>query len=172
MAIRPAPDLPAQRRANKAEVAEFFDVSLPAVDGWVRRGCPILQKGSRGVPWVFDLLEVARWRFGGEEGPDEDLDPRRLPPKERKDWIQSEREWHKHLLERREVIPKAEIRQVVATAFAAFAQDARAIPDHMERRQGITPDMAVVIGDTIDGALDAMANRLQSLADEDERDAG
>ena len=165
MPIQPAPDIPVARRANKADVAEWFEVSLPTVDAWIRRGCPVVQRGSRGVPWVFDILEVARWRFGGGEvAGEDDIDPRKLPPKERKDWIQSEREWHKHLLERREVLPKAEIRQVVSTAFAAFAQDARAIPDHMERRYGIPPDLTVTIGESIDSALDSMADRLQALA--------
>jgi hypothetical protein len=48
--------------ASKAELADFFSVSLPTVDSWIRKGCPYEQKGSHGKPWVFDLAAVAKWR--------------------------------------------------------------------------------------------------------------
>src|SRR5574337_160602 len=43
------------RRANKATVAAFFDVSLSTVDGWIRRGCPFIQSGSLKSSWQFDM---------------------------------------------------------------------------------------------------------------------
>ena len=60
MTIGLAKSIPARRRANKAELAEWFDVSLNAITGWIARGCPVVQRGGVGTPWVFDLLEVAQ----------------------------------------------------------------------------------------------------------------
>ena len=47
---------------NRAQVADVFGCSLPTVDTWVRQGCPVVQKGSRGVEWQFDTAAVAKWR--------------------------------------------------------------------------------------------------------------
>lgn len=48
--------------ANRAQLAEVFGVSLPTVDRWVTAGCPVVQRGSRGVEWQFDTSAVAKWR--------------------------------------------------------------------------------------------------------------
>lgn len=36
-------------------------VSLPTVDRWVRDGCPVAQRGSKGVEWKFILADVIAW---------------------------------------------------------------------------------------------------------------
>lgn len=51
-----------QFSANKHEVAAFFEVSLPTVDAWLRKGMPYEQKGGKGKPWIFDLRKVNEWR--------------------------------------------------------------------------------------------------------------
>jgi phage terminase Nu1 subunit (DNA packaging protein) len=47
---------------NRTQLAEVFGVSMPTVDGWVRAGCPVVQRGSRGVEWQFETADVAKWR--------------------------------------------------------------------------------------------------------------
>lgn len=47
---------------NRAQLADVFGCSLPTVDSWVRLGCPVVQKGSRGIEWKFDTAAVAKWR--------------------------------------------------------------------------------------------------------------
>ncbi|MCJ2120655.1 terminase small subunit [Methylobacterium sp. J-001] len=42
-------------------LANQLGVSLPTVDSWVRRGCPILKPGRRGVAAQFDLRAVRGW---------------------------------------------------------------------------------------------------------------
>jgi hypothetical protein len=49
-------------RANRAEVAAEFDVSLPTVDDWIRRGCPMISKGDKGRAAEFSLSAVRAWR--------------------------------------------------------------------------------------------------------------
>jgi phage terminase Nu1 subunit (DNA packaging protein) len=47
---------------NRAGLAEIFGVALTTIDTWVKAGCPVLQRGGRGVEWRFDTAAVARWR--------------------------------------------------------------------------------------------------------------
>ena len=46
---------------NRKKVASHCDVSLPTVDAWVRKGCPYVTRGSKGVEWEFDLDAVKAW---------------------------------------------------------------------------------------------------------------
>ena len=50
------------RDVNRAELAEVFGVSLPTVESWVRRSCPVGQRGGRGRAWKFNTAEVRSWR--------------------------------------------------------------------------------------------------------------
>lgn len=49
------------RLANKSECAEWFEVSIPTLNGWIRRGCPCVHRGDKITPWSFDLLAVHEW---------------------------------------------------------------------------------------------------------------
>lgn len=164
------PGAGAHRETNKAGLARFFDVSLTTIDSWIRKGCPAVQRGSLAAPWVFDLLAVAEWRFSGKTGGSPDADPEALPPAERKAWYEGEVK-RRDLQERdRELIPAVEVEQVIRTAFAAIAQDIRAIPDNLERRVGISPEVAQAVDLALDGAMEALAERLSNLgtvADQD-----
>lgn len=51
----------AGQRVNRVVVADIFGVSLPTVDAWVRAGCPVIQRGRRGVEWIFSTAEVSQW---------------------------------------------------------------------------------------------------------------
>lgn len=73
-------------QVNRSKLAELFDVSLPTIDVWVRANCPVVQRGSRGVEWVFNTADVMTWRMRravaeatGEKVHDKDaLDLRKL----------------------------------------------------------------------------------------------
>ncbi len=47
---------------TKANIAMCLGVSLPTVSSWVRKGCPYVQKGSKGQQWIFNTAEVISWR--------------------------------------------------------------------------------------------------------------
>lgn len=46
---------------SKSALAEHLGVSLPAVDAWVRRGCPIEERGAPGRAAKFDVQKVMAW---------------------------------------------------------------------------------------------------------------
>lgn len=48
--------------ANRAQLAKEFGISLPTVDDWVRRGCPVVSKGGSGRECKFSISNVRAWR--------------------------------------------------------------------------------------------------------------
>lgn len=165
MAVKPAPFLPDIRKANKAELAEFFGVSIPTIEAWVRKGCPVLQRGSKTIPWVFDLLDVARWRIAPvDEDGEEGADPAKLPPAERKAWFESELKRRELQVQDGELVQAVELERSIATAFSAIAQAVRAVPDNLERRAGCGPEAAEAVGALLDEAMSALADKLAQLS--------
>ena len=49
------------RIVNRADLASLCGVSLPTIDAWVRKGCPIGKAGSKGRAAEFDSAAVIRW---------------------------------------------------------------------------------------------------------------
>jgi phage terminase Nu1 subunit (DNA packaging protein) len=47
---------------NRAGLADIFGVALTTIDTWVRAGCPVVQRGAKGISWTFNTAAVARWR--------------------------------------------------------------------------------------------------------------
>lgn len=156
-------DLPPVRKANKAEAAQFFEISLPTLEKWLREGAPIVQRGERGFSWVLDLKAVAEWRYtahldnGG-------VDPEKLQPLERKQWYDGERVRRELQIRDRELIQADELEASIGTSYASIAQSLLSLPDYLERRAGLSPEQAEVAESAIHEALDALADRLQSLA--------
>lgn len=51
------------REVNRQDLANLCNVSLPVVDRWVADGCPFIDRGSKGIPWRFDIARVFEWRI-------------------------------------------------------------------------------------------------------------
>lgn len=151
------------RRLNKSALAEFFEVSVQAVDGWCRRGCPAIKRGAPGRPWVFDALEVARWRFEQHETPG-GVDPDSMPPQDRKAWYDSETRRRDLQVKDRELIPAQEVEQAIATAFAAISQGLLSLPDNIERRTGCSPEVVEAVELVLHAEMISLTERLQDLA--------
>jgi hypothetical protein len=46
---------------SKSEMAGCLDVSLKTVDGWIRRGAPVFEKGSNGHRYLLDVVAFVEW---------------------------------------------------------------------------------------------------------------
>jgi phage terminase Nu1 subunit (DNA packaging protein) len=57
-----------QYLASKKEAAEFFCVSVQALDGWFTAGCPVHERDANGRIKSLDLAAMAQWRIGRAEG--------------------------------------------------------------------------------------------------------
>lgn len=136
MTVELASSVPERRKANKAEAAEWFGVSIPSIDAWLRRGCPYVQRGERGKQWVLDLLAVSEWRFSGATESTED-DPEKMSPKDRLDWYRGARERTKHLEECGELMRASDFETALASAIKTIAVTLESLPDVMERDAGL-----------------------------------
>lgn len=58
---------------------------------------------------------------------------------------------------------RAQFRQASATAIAALAQTLRSIPDNLERKLGVSADVATEVGVLIDNALADLASEFEMM---------
>lgn len=66
----------------------------------------------------------------------------------------------------RRLIPAAEVEAAVGLAFGTISQSLRSIPDDLERRHGLAPEVAEQVELAILAAMDHLADRLATLAPE------
>lgn len=113
---------------NRGECAEFFGVTPPTVDGWVRAGCPV-KKGQRGIASEFNSAEVAAFlrEKAREEGGGTTLaDENQL--KRRKLAAEAERAELEVAKAKGEVAPVREFERAQAAAMAAIRTNLRNVP--------------------------------------------
>lgn len=158
-----AAQCPEIRRANKAEAAQFFEITLPTLEKWLREGAPVLQRGSRGVSWVLDLRALAQWHYEVRRS-DGSVDPETLSPAERKLWYDGETRRRDLQIRDRELIPASEVESAVAQAFASLAQAVQSLPDVLEQDAALTPEQAESAERALHRALNGMADQLGSLS--------
>lgn len=61
---------------------------------------------------------------------------------------------------------RAEVQQAAATALANLSQTLRSVPDNLERKLGLAPDVAQEVGYLIDAALNEVANAFEQASAE------
>jgi phage terminase Nu1 subunit (DNA packaging protein) len=153
----------------------MFGVALTTVDTWVRAGCPVVQRGSRGIEWQFNTADVVRWRederakqaSGAAPQDEEELRKRRLVA----ETLTAELVLAKA---RGEVAPIDQVERMMARAFAAVRASMRNIPGRVVTSiVGETNERRIkqVLKDEIDQALESLANAdLAEPADDEEQE--
>ena len=58
---------------------------------------------------------------------------------------------------------RAAVQEAAATALAAMSQTMRSVPDNLERKLGLAPEVAAEVGAAIDAALNEVANQFESM---------
>lgn len=151
--------LATRRLATLSETAEFFDVSIGTVQGWIRRGCPVVKRGHRGSGYQLDLLQVARWYFsqqrdsGDAEGPG---DPDRMTPNDRLCWYRSEKARVELEVVARSLIPAGEVEIEMRSLFNVFTGFLSTLPDILERDCGLSAEAVDRAQAEIDRARDKL----------------
>ncbi len=153
------------RSANKAEVAEFYDVTISTIEAWIRRGCPVVQRGRRGSPWILDLLAIAEWRYGATKDDDEVVDPDHMSPKDRKDWYDGEKRRREIQVEDRELIPSSDYEQEYSRMIKLVAAGLETLPDILERDAGLDRKQMDPAFRVVDGLRESL---YQSLVNRNE----
>lgn len=145
---------------GKREVAQIFGVAESTVSEWVRRGCPVMQRGGKGVAWQVNTADVAEWLkkravedIAGESLADEsELKRRKLAA----DTAKAELELAKV---KGEVVPLRQLERALANTFAEVKTNIRNVPSRVSTALiGETSETRIkeVIVEEIDLALEAM----------------
>lgn len=163
--------------ANKAECAEWFGISIPSFNGWIRRGCPFVQRGNKTTPWIFDVVQVYEWRFHGDkaskqetEPENKEKDPELFPPKERKDWYEGEKariacesDMIDLCVKKGTVVFIEDYRNEMARVFKMVANGLEICPDKIERKLGLAPEIVIALQEEIDAIRSILHNELTAM---------
>lgn len=83
---------------------------------------------------------------------------------ERKAWYDGETKKRELQIRDLALIPAADVEQAIATAFASISQDLRAIPDNLERRLGISAQVAESVELAIHESMNGIADKLSEFS--------
>ena len=70
---------------------------------------------------------------------------------------------HNFNVESGKYVPRAEVQRAAAVAFATVSQTLRSIPDNLERRLGISPEVAEQVAFQIDEIMGDLADDLEKM---------
>ncbi len=151
------------RVGTKSDAAEFFGVSLPTINAWLARGCPVLQRGSRGVAWRLDLRDIAEWYFKPAIQEDEEpFDPEAagVSPKDRKDWYDSEKKKRELEIIDGLHVPSGEYELEISRVIKSMANFIEILPDRLEREAGLDPKQVIKVQNITDKERDNLYKQL------------
>lgn len=164
------------QEVNRADLANINGVSLPTVDEWVRRGCPVVQRGGRGRAWKFNTAEVRSWR-------DDDIRAQASHPEMatkdeltlRKLAAETEQAELDLARAKAELVPVEQFDRALAKAFGEVRAGVRnVLPSRAARRligESDETQIKAVLLDEVDQVLEALADTdLITEADLDEGD--
>lgn len=145
-------------------MADHLGVAMPTLDDWVRRGCPVVERGGRGRAWKFNSADVRAWR-------DEDIREQMASKvanatldelKRRKleaETLQLELDLAKA---RGEVVPVDQYERALAKAFGEVRAGLRnVVPGRAARRllgENDETRLKAVLLEEVDQALEALAD--------------
>ncbi|MCP5197511.1 MAG: DUF1441 family protein [Gammaproteobacteria bacterium] len=122
---------------------------------------PSQTRGARQVWHVREGMPAIYRRVFGISEHEIDLD--RLPPKDRLDYIRSQRELLKLQRETREQLSAAEVERAIGEAFKVLGQSLSTLPDDLEQECGIPAPALSVLHRRIDAARESLYQSLVKL---------
>lgn len=149
---------------NRQECARALGVSAPTLDKFLGMGMPILRGGSNGQAYEIDLGQAVEWYRGHQDaqvekerekqsaisamqaqldlqgGNADGLDA--MPFRLRTEYYNSEALRIKVERQRGELVERVAVRQVFEAMFAFLADKMATLPDVLERRCALAPDVA------------------------------
>ncbi|EOW9163214.1 DUF1441 family protein [Vibrio cholerae] len=127
---------------NITRIAEAFSLHRDTVRKRLKeaRVKPVAKRS--GVD-VYALADVGPALFSAEVGnkSEDDYNPNKMAPKDRKDFFQSERERLKFETEIGELIPDSEYRLDLAAVLKFLVSAFETMPDDLERRYNVPPEV-------------------------------
>lgn len=145
-----------QKLLNITQIAEFYDIHRNTVMRKIRQeGIEPVDKVGNANRYNLEDVEHLFYESNTRNLP-ADYDPNDLPPKDRKDWYQSENERLKFELACSELIPAKEVRQESIKLMKTLVAFFESLPDKMERTRLFNSDQL----DLLEKQCDLFRNQL------------
>jgi len=129
---------------------------------------PLAKRNGNDVYRLADAAPVLVNQVAGAIGADGVVDPRDLPPMERRAYYQSENERLKVESTTGQLVPAAEVEADYAQLVKKIVQFFDTLPDVLERKVGLTPEQVVKVQDECDRVRQSM---YEGITDDDVRDS-
>jgi len=150
------------KNVTRQEIADLFGVSHTTVDTWIRRGMPVVVKGSKGKAWQINTASVSAWLeqraqervSGGDETDERELKRRKLAAEAAKIELELARS-------RGELVPLKQLERALANTFAEVKTNMRAVPSRVATAligEDSETRIKQVILTEIDQALEALSD--------------
>ena len=145
---------------NRSKLAEIFGVSVDTVSAWVKRGCPALERGRKGVEWKFNTASVSGWLVEQAQEPSPPEGDARPAPnfdkeRARREQIDADLAELKLRRERGELIELETILSAVRSEYAVVRTRFGSLPGRLAAQ--IDPTRAIelqpIIADQVDDIL-------------------
>ncbi|WP_298938126.1 terminase small subunit [uncultured Ruegeria sp.] len=148
---------------NRTETADQFGIAMTTLDDWVRRDCPVVQRGGRGRPWQFNTADLMKWREADIRAQSQGVQSASADELKRRK-LEAETEMAELDLAKAKdlVAPIEQIERALSKAFGEVRANLRnVVPGRAARRLvGETNQtiIKVVLLEEIDQALEALAD--------------
>lgn len=152
-----------------AKIAEAFGLNRGTVKKRLLDANTPIANMVRGNP-VYALRDIGPILFGAD--PDANTnslqDPSSMPPKDRKDWFQSENERIKLETTLKQLVPVADVHLEMAVLVKAITQVLDTWPDKLERDKGWNAEQLTEAQIIVDELRDLLASKVLDAEDDDE----
>ncbi|SOH93364.1 Phage DNA packaging protein, Nu1 subunit of terminase [Monaibacterium marinum] len=190
----PLPEGVIDARVNRGQLADAFNVSANTIDKWRRDGMPVLQDGTNGQSYVFQLSACWAWRAGEVEGKKQrDAEAERsvrqlrmaflnrgegrdadagMSPLEARAHAEAELRLNQVGRERGELVYVSDVTDGIEAIFANIREVLQSLPDWMEREAAMDAASIDALTRRCDGALEGLAETIAERfgADPGDRD--
>ncbi|MBD8894030.1 DUF1441 family protein [Roseibium litorale] len=163
---------------NRAQLAEAFNTTEPTIDRMRRDGMPVLEEGSNGRSYQFQLSDCYAWKMARESekraaeeqvadsvrqlrmellgGDHNETAEQLFSPKQRKELYEAEHAYNKLAAMRGDLVPRGEVEGLFNKVFDLVRKAVNGMPDRLSRDAGLTgrqAEQAVAVADDILGEL-------------------
>ena len=180
----PLPESVADVVLNKSELADFFAVSLPTLEAWIKAGLPWVSEGTNGRSWEFQASVAHAWRCARDEGDrlrsteaqaaiaamrlalvggkvGDSLQS--LPPKDRQQLYDVEAAYERLCRERNQSLDRDEVIVVMTKLLQIFRDSLQMLPDTLERKLGLDGKAADVAVEHCDNTLMVLEDTVEKF---------
>ena len=167
---------------NHRQMATAMRVNIDTLTAWRRQGCPYEVEGGRGREWLYDPDAVVAWRADELDEAKRQLERQEarvlemqseldlqgggdevahLKPEARLKYYKAEQERMVTDLRRDMLVETRNVRQDYQETFAFLADRLQNLPDLLERRCGLAPDVVALMVAEIDQWQAELSERLE-----------